>query len=74
MPNKEILYPESLSIRLDTETMQDLEVIATYEKTSRSTLARHILVEKTQTYGRRPDFKAWRKRFERRMTGDVETR
>lgn len=62
------LYPNTLSVRLDNATLEELEIIARFEKTRRAEIARRILVEKTQVYQRRPEYKAFKKELERMLT------
>lgn len=66
---RELLYPKVLVIRLDEETLADLEFIASYEHKSRGAMARDILVEKVQAYSRRPDYKAYRRKLSRMIDG-----
>ncbi len=62
---REVLYPKSLVIRIDEDSLRELDVIAVFEKVSRCALARQILIEKIQVYNRRPDYKAYRKKMDR---------
>lgn len=59
------MYPKVLVIRLDDETLTELDRIAEWEHKSRGALARDILVEKVQVYSRRPEYKAHRRRVDR---------
>jgi hypothetical protein len=59
-----ILYPRTLTVRVTKEIADQLEVIATFEATKPSTLARREILSMIRRYERNPQFKNWVKRID----------
>lgn len=62
---KTVKYPIGLSVKIDWEIREKLQLIAAFEHKKPSTLARDILVEKIRVYERNPAFKRFLKQLER---------
>jgi len=60
-----ILYPRTLTVRITKEIADQLEVVAAFEATKPSTLARREILSMVRRYQRNPQFKNWVKRMDR---------
>lgn len=64
---REIRLPRTLTIRVDDDILQELELIALFEKARRGTVVRNFLIEKIRTYRRRPEYLRFRKQLDARF-------
>jgi len=60
---KSIQYPLTITVRVTREIYSQLSVIAAFEATKPSTLARRELLSMIRRYERNPQFKNWVKRI-----------
>ena len=58
-----VLYTRTLTIRVTKEISDQLEVIAAFEATKPSPLARREILSMVRRYQRNPQFKNWLKRI-----------
>lgn len=68
----EVTHECTLTVRVDYETLHELERIALYEHEKRATLARRFIVEKVQTYLRNPAYKRFLKMLEEKRQRELE--
>jgi hypothetical protein len=61
---KSVQYPLNLSVKIDWDIRNKLDLIAAFEHKKPATLARDILVEKIRVYERNPAFKRFLKQLE----------
>lgn len=61
-----VQHEVGITVRLDWDTVKELEKIALFEHDKRAPLMRRIIVEKVQVYQRNPAYKRFLKQLERR--------
>jgi predicted transcriptional regulator len=61
-----------VSVRLDYDTLRELDRIALFEHEKRATLARRFIIEKVQTYLRNPAYKRFLKQLEEKALRERE--
>jgi predicted transcriptional regulator len=61
-----------ISVRLDCETLRELDRIALFEHEKRATIARRFIIEKVQTYLRNPAYKRFLKQLEEKVQRERE--
>jgi hypothetical protein len=61
-----------ISVRMDYETLRELDRIALFEHEKRAALARRFLIEKVQTYLRNPVYKRFLKQLEEKAQRERE--
>jgi len=62
---KTVKFPITLSIKMDWETMKEIQLIGLFEKKKPSTWARDELVNRIHTYERNPQYL----KFKRQLQG-----
>lgn len=64
IPEKSLLS-FGLTVWVDSQTVHDLDLIATFERDQRGPVMRRILIEKIRVYQRNPAFKRFLKQLQR---------
>jgi hypothetical protein len=59
-----IHYTISVSIKIDYDTLKELDLMAAFERKKRGTMLRDFLIEKCRTYERYPAFKRFLRQLE----------
>ncbi len=68
----EVRHECTLTVRLDYESLRELDRIALFEHEKRATLARRFIVDKIQTYLRNPAYKRFLKMLEEKQQRERE--
>lgn len=64
MASFQIRHSLGITVRVDQDSMRELDRIALFEHDKVAPLCRRILIEKIQVYERNPAFKRWSKQQE----------
>lgn len=59
-----VSFPYTLGVRLDWDTLKEIEIIGLFDKKKPGTWARDVLVAKVQTYLRRHDYNRFKRQLE----------
>ena len=58
------MFPYNKTVRLDGESVGEIEKIAMFERTHPTTWMRQVIIEKVRTYERNPQYKRFKKDLE----------
>ena len=67
-PARRILYPLTMTIRLDEDTDRELETIAFFERMSKCAFVRMLVVEAVQRYQRNPQYLRFKRQLEAKLS------
>ena len=54
-----LLYPFGVSVKVDLDTLNELDLIAMFDRKKRATMIREWLIEKIRVYKRYPAYKSF---------------
>ena len=65
---RRILYPLTMTIRLDEDTDRELGTIAFFERMSKCAFVRMLVVEAVQRYQRNPQYLRFKRQLEAKLS------
>jgi len=65
---RRILYPLTLTLKIDEDTDSELETIAFFERMSKGAFIRTLLVDAVQRYRRNPQYLRFKRQLEAKLS------